>query len=218
MNQKKYNAFKSLSASRKKTYKSQLCDMIINNKDKKRNTFAMSIKNPDAFNILFAYINPHGEAPSEETKYEYIDHFFDGLNNLITKNTYDDVLDRIIDSIDIYGLGFTLQYILNCFYRNNAVNDEFLNRMSVFFRKMYDFNPETRETNIDTLIHEYEAILSETGVLRRLKKSFANKTIMEKQCPTDKELNLITNRCVKRSKTRNTKVQHSSSNTRKNRA
>jgi hypothetical protein len=83
---------------------------------------------------------------------------------------------------------------------------------------MYDFNPETRETNIDTLIHEYEAILSETGVLRRLKKSFANKTIMEKQCPTDKELNLITNRCVKRSKTRNTKVQHSSSNTRKNRA
>jgi serine/threonine protein kinase len=203
MNQKKYNAFKGLSAARKKTYKSQLCEMIINNKNK--NTFAMSIKNPNAFNILFAYINPDGEAPSEETKYEYMDHFFDGLNHLITKNSYDDVLNRIIDSIDVYGLGFTLQYILNCFYRNNAVNDEFLNRMSAFFHKMYDFNPETRETNIDALIDEYEAILLETGILTRLKKSFKNHIVSEKQFPANK----------KRSKSK--KVQLSSTDTRKNR-
>ena len=75
-----------------------------------------------------------------------------------------------IDSIDIYGLGFTLQYILNCFYKENAVDEDFFNRLSEFFYKMYDFNLETRELDIDKLINEYETILLDTGILARLKK------------------------------------------------
>jgi hypothetical protein len=46
---------------------------------------------------------------------------------------------------------------------------------------MYDFNPETREINIDNLINEYENILLETGILTRLKKSFENHIVVNKK-------------------------------------
>jgi serine/threonine protein kinase len=262
MNKNKYNAYKDLSVTRKNAYKTQLSEMIIIKKDSSirnsssKNTFDMSIKNPNAFNILFAYINPDG---TTATKYGYIEYFFDGMNNLISKDSYDANLDRIADSIDVYGLGFTLQYILNCFHKQNAIDIGFFTRLSTFFHKMYDFNPETREINIASLINEYETILLETGVLTRLKKSFVNNAIVNKnlklvkssnsrsnakslshalekfatldptsssdiiqlkQCPPEKELNLVTNRCVKKCKsgqTRNAKFRCVSSNTRKRR-
>jgi hypothetical protein len=252
MNKDKYEAFKGLSDTRKNAYKTQFSEMIIKSKgsssrsSSSKNTFDMSIKNPGAFNILFAYINPDG---TTATKHGYIEHFFDGMDNLISKDGYDTNLNRIVDSIDIYGLGFTLQYILNCFYKHNVLSLDFFTRLSTFFHKMYDFNPETREINIDTLINEYETILLETGILTRLKKSFVNNKIVNKkplvivrkskskslshtlekfatldptsspdtfdklqlkQCPPEKELNIVTNRCVKKCKpfeTRNSKFR-----------
>jgi serine/threonine protein kinase len=266
MNKDKYDAFKGLSVSRKNAYKTQLSEMIIKSKgsistsSSNKNTFEMSIKNPGAFNILFNYINPDG---TTATKHGYIEHFFDGMNNLISKDNYDANLDRIVNSIDVYGLGFTLQFILNCFYEQHALNLDFFTRLSTFFHKMYDFNPETREINIDNLINEYENILLEIGVLTRLKKSFVNNTIVNKnlklirysnsrsnskslshalekfetldpnftspdtfdklqlkQCPPEKELNIVTNRCVKKCKpgqTRNSKFRCVNKNTKKHR-
>jgi hypothetical protein len=139
------------------------------------------------------------------------------------KDSYNTNLDRIVSSIDVYGLGFTLQYILNCFYKHNALDLDVFNHLSAFFHKMYDFNPETRENNIDSLITEYENILLEIGVLARLKKSFKNNILVNKkpiiqQCSSEKELNLVTNKCVKKckpGKTRNAKFKCVSSKTRK---
>jgi hypothetical protein len=194
--------------------------MIINKQDNQKNTFDMSIKNPDAFNILFSYINAD---VTDDDKYDYIEQFFDGINNLMSKDNYDTNLDRIVSSIDVYGLGFTLQYILNCFYKHNALDLSVFNRLSAFFHKMYDFNPETREINIDSLINEYENILLEIGILTRLKKSFKNNILVNKkpmiqQCSPEKDLNLVTNKCVKKckpGKTRNAKFKCVSSKTRK---
>ena len=183
MNKKKYNEYRELNTTRKKTYKNQLSEMIINNT--KTNPFKMSISNPNAFNILFAYINLNGDPPPSVTKYGYIEHFFDGINNVMANN-YDDVLTDIVNSIDIYGLGFTLQFILNCFYRHEAIDQDFYTRFSTFFHKMYDFNLKTRELNIDNLINEYENILLETGVLTRLTKSFVNHNITNKKPATEK--------------------------------
>ena len=184
MNKKKYNEYHGLSTAREKTYKNQLSEMIINNT--KANTFKMPISNPNAFNILFAYINLNGDPPPSVTKYGYIEHFFDGINNLMADNNYDNILTDIVNSIDIYGLGFTLQFILNCFYRHKAVDQDFYTRFSTFFHKMYDFNLKTRELNIENLINEYENILLETGVLTRLKKSFENHNITNKKPATEK--------------------------------
>jgi hypothetical protein len=194
--------------------------MIINKQDKQKNTFDMSIKNPGAFNILFSYINPD---VTNDDKYDYIQQFFNGMNNLMSKDSYNTNLDRIVSSIDVYGLGFTLQYILNCFHKQKAIDTDIFNHLSTFFHKMHDFNPETREINIDSLITEYENILLEIGVLARLKKSFRNNILVNKkpmiqQCSSEKELNLVTNKCVKKckpGKTRNAKFKCVSSKTRK---
>jgi hypothetical protein len=137
----------------------------------------LPIRHPDAFSILFAYINPEGVEPVSAKKYGYIQHFFDGFNELIDNNPYSTVLDKITDSIDVFGLGFTMQYILNCFMRQKAISNDMFNRLSSFFHKMYDFNPNTRETNIDVLLNEYETILLETGILMRLKKDFKDNTV-----------------------------------------
>jgi serine/threonine protein kinase len=265
MDKNKYTAYQRLSSARRQTYKSQLSEMIM--EKTKQNTFDMPIRNPDSFNILFSYLNPDGEIPPNSTVYKYIDDFFDGFNHLIKSNDYNYVLNNIVDSIDVYGMGFTLKYILNCFYRHNAIDLDFFTRLSSFFEKMYSFNPETREINIDNLINEYENILLETGVLTRLKKTFETQLVVNKKlvnkktvnkktvnkktvnkktvnkktvnkklvsaskskslskeldlfasldpiinkvCPKDKDLNLATNKCVKKCKlgqTRNAKFR-----------
>ena len=177
MNKDKYETYNKYTPFTKNTYKEQLSNMIIANS--KVNTLKLPIKHPDAFNIIFSYIDPDGKEPVIATKYAYIQHFFDGFNNLIKKHTYDEVLTRIINSIDVYGLGFSLQYILNCFYRHRAISLDFFTRLSTFFHKMYDFNPETREIDTFSLLNEYENILLETGILTRLKKTFVNNNLID---------------------------------------
>jgi serine/threonine protein kinase len=200
MNKDNWINYNNLNKAKKITYKNQLSEMIVS--ESKKNTFDISIKNPASFNLLFSYINTDEDFLNDATKYNYIEHFFDGYNNLITNNSYDNVLDRTIDSIDVYGIGFTLQYILNCFYRQNVIDLRFFKRLSTFFYKMYDFNPETREINIDNLINEYENILLETGILTRLNKSIENHIV-------------VTNKENKFGKTRNAKIKNISKKTRK---
>ena len=96
----------------------------------KENTANLKIKRPDAFEIFFSYINPTGKNMTHSAKYAFLDEFFDGIEELV-KVDYDTYLERIIDSIDVHGLGFTLQYILNCFKRHNAVSDVFFTKCSM---------------------------------------------------------------------------------------
>jgi len=179
MNKKMFQKYKSSSYIKREEYLNQLSNLIVTKSEV--NTLKLPIRHPDAFNILFTYINPEGITPLSATKYSYIQHFFDGFNELIdSSSSYSDVLNQITDSIDIFGLGFTMQYILNCFKRQKAVNIDTFTRLSAFFHKMYDFNPFLREKNIDTLINEYETIMLETGVLTRQKKDFENNLLVNK--------------------------------------
>jgi hypothetical protein len=70
--------------------------------------------------------------------------------------------------------------MLNCFNKQNAIDQVFFRRLSIFFNKMCDFNPATREINIDKLINEYEDILLNTGLLARLNLKFVNHTPVTK--------------------------------------
>lgn len=149
--------------------KNELIGMLVS--DAKKNTAKLPLKRPEAFELFFSYINPTGKDMTTNAKYAFIESFFDGLDEMVTLE-YDDYLDDAIDSIDVYGLGFTLQYILNCFKRHNGVSEPFFNRASALFFKMYDLNPDDRELNIYELLDEYESILLETGILTRLNKRF----------------------------------------------
>ena len=149
--------------------KEELTGMLVSGS--KKNTTGLALKRPESFELFFSYINPTGKDMTTDAKYAFVEDFFDGLNEMV-KLDYDDYLDDAIDSIDVYGLGFTLQYILNCFKRHNAVSQDFFNLASALFSKMYDSNPDNRELNIYELLDEYESILLGTGVLTRLNKRF----------------------------------------------
>jgi serine/threonine protein kinase len=179
MNKNNYNKYKHRNKNRRDYWKNELSELIVSNSNK--NTLALPINRPDSFKILFSYIDPNFTIPNASTQYGYISSFFDGLNTLIDNESYSSVLNKITDSIDIFGLGFTMQYILNCFKNKNAINLEFYTRLTTFFHKMYDFNPNTRVIDIDSLITEYENILLELGILTRLKKSFKNHNIIKKE-------------------------------------
>lgn len=178
MNKRFYNNYKNSSKQYKDVFKKQLCDMIIT--DSKMNNMNIPIAHPEAFKIIFTYLNLRNEIPDATTQYSYINAFFNGFNELIEKESYDTVLDHIINSIDVFGLGFSLQYMANCFRRLGALTDEEYIQLSSLFHKMYDFNPITRETNLDYLINEYENILMRNGVLTRLNVSFKDNKLVKK--------------------------------------
>ena len=178
MDKEKYTIYKNSSKSRRTIFKNELSELII--ADSEVNTLDLPINNPQSFSILFTYLNPDNTVPNAATQYGYINSFFDGFNEMINKHNYNDVLNYIIDSIDIFGLGFTLQFMANCFKRHNALSLNNFTRLSIFFHKMYDFNPINRVINIDILLNEYENILLENGVLTRLNKSFENNTLVNK--------------------------------------
>ena len=183
MEKKEYNKYTDLNVSDKTLFKNELSKLIAGNSmvtNSKINAFKLPIHNPSSFKILFTYLNPDNTVPNTSTQYGYINSFFNGFNDMIKHKSYDDVLNYIVDSIDVFGLGFTLQFMANCFNRLHALSLPDFTRLSTFFYKMCDFNPLTRVIDIDLLLNEYENILLELGILIRLNKSFKNHILVNK--------------------------------------
>jgi serine/threonine protein kinase len=218
MNKKHYDYFHG-SDDKKNNIIQSFSQMIVTNK--LENPHNLPIKNPNAFNLVFTYINPDLVQPTALTKYGYLNDFFD---NFKLDVNYDVYLNNTIDSIDIYGLGFTLQFVLNEFYKRKAISEDFFVRCSRLFSTMYSFNPYTRELNIENLITNYDNILLEYGLLsideviippkiieeykRELSKppktitpELSRYAILDPPlCAEGKERNPHTNRCVNKCK------------------
>jgi serine/threonine protein kinase len=180
MNYKKFNNYKNLNSRNKEKYADIFTKLLISPDDKQviPPSFDLDISNPNQFKILFTYLNPENIEPNIFTQSGYITSYFNGMNNTIKTKSYNTILNFIVDSIDVYGLGFSLQYIANCFKRNDALSLEEFTRLSSLFNKMYDFNPETRVIELNELLDEYEMIMLENGVLGRLGKSFKNNILV----------------------------------------
>jgi hypothetical protein len=178
MDKQQYNNYNHRNSTRRTVWKNQLSNLIVNNSN--INTLDLPINNPESIHILFTYLSPTYTVPDAATQYGYINSFFDGFNDLIKTNSYAKVLDHTTDSIDVFGLGFTLQFMANCFKKLNALSLEDYTRLSTFFHKMYDFNPVTRVIDIELLLSEYENILLELGFLTRTRKSFENNILVNK--------------------------------------
>lgn len=174
MNKYYYNYYKTNKKVPSK-FKTIIERLIINGSP---NNTGFPMRRPDSFKLLFKYIEPDGKEPTKTKQYAYISSFFTGFDDFMKNKNYDQYINNSVDSIDIFGLGFTLQFILNCFKRENAVDDEFYNKASALFAKMYDFNPVTRELNLDNILSEYENILLQTGILTRRNKNFKNHELL----------------------------------------
>lgn len=178
MDKLQYSNYKGRNQARRTYWKNSLSELIVT--DSKSNPLDLPINNPKAFSILFSYLNPDNTVPNSSTQYGYINSFFDGFNEMIDTESYDNVLNYITDSIDVFGLGFSLQFMANCFKRLNALSLADYTALSTVFHKMYDFNPKNRVIDIDQLLNMYENVLLEIGVLTRLNKSFENNKLVNK--------------------------------------
>uniref|UniRef100_A0A6C0I7B6 Protein kinase domain-containing protein n=1 Tax=viral metagenome TaxID=1070528 RepID=A0A6C0I7B6_9ZZZZ len=176
MNYNEYSKYRR-SFDRRVLIEEELIGMIVAGNTK--NTANLDIPKPDAFELFFSYINLPGTDMPAAAKYGFYDSAFNSLYEHV-KLPYDEYLDKIIDTIDVYGLGFTLQYILNCFKRHNAVSEDFYTKSSALFAKMFDPEITARVTDIKTLLDEYEDILLETGVLTRLNKTFEDNNLVQR--------------------------------------
>lgn len=181
MNKRFYDYYKNTSNSLSR-FRNVFVKMIINGEP---NTYGIPLKRPDTFHLLFSYIEPKGKKQTNVSQFAYIDDFFKGFDKYVKNYTYDEYLDQATKSIDIFGLGFSLQYILNCFKKNKAIDNDFYTKASSLFGKMYDFNPLSRELDIENLLNEYENILLETGILTRLNKHFVDHEVVDKSLIPD---------------------------------
>jgi serine/threonine protein kinase len=159
-----------------------LSQRIIMGKNTKPKIF-LPINKPKAFDILFTYLNPENVIPSTSTRLAYMTSFFNGFDELVSSKSYAYVLNHITDSIDIFSLGFTLQFMANQFHLRGAISLSDFTKLSIFFHKMWDFNPSTRVVNLSALLVEYERILLELGVLSRLNSCFENHKVIHKAPP-----------------------------------
>jgi serine/threonine protein kinase len=185
MNKKQFDKYKDYTKASRNELEAEFTDMLVSGSI--NNYYNLPINHPESFNILFNYINPELVESDPIVKNGYINDFFNDLNMNINRLSYDNYLNRTIDSIDIYGLGFSLQFVLNHFNKKNAIGETFVRRCSELFRKMYDFTPSTRELDIDKLLNEYEDILLDSGILVRMGKTFINNVLTNK-IPVSKKL------------------------------
>jgi serine/threonine protein kinase len=176
MNHNYYQAYNQKSEEQRTIYKNIIAQRIILNKKVHLNMH-IPIYNQKSFDILFTYLNPDNVIPTSSTRYAYLTSFFDGFNEMIGNNSYDDVLNNMVDSIDVFSIGVTLQYMANNFYNLGGLSLEDFTTLSNFFHKMWDFNPTTRSTDMNKLLTEYETILLELGILTRMDRRFENHKI-----------------------------------------
>jgi serine/threonine protein kinase len=175
MDKRIYDYYKNTPNSLSK-FRNALVKMIINNNP---NVYGIPLKRPDSFKLLFSYIDPKGKEPTNASQFAHIQDFFKGFDKYVNNYTYNEYLQQAAKSIDIFGLGFSLQFILNCFKNNKAVDNNFYTKASALFGKMYDFSPLSRELDIENILNEYENILLETGILTRLNKDFVNHEVVD---------------------------------------
>lgn len=130
MNKKQFNNYKGRNDTGRTYLKDILSELIVANS--KSNPLDLPINKPESFSILFTYLNPDNTVPNAATQYGYINSFFDGFNEIIKTQSYNDILNHTVDSIDVFGLGFTLQFMANCFKRLNALSLEDFTKLSTF--------------------------------------------------------------------------------------
>jgi len=157
------------------------------------NEIELYIRKPHAFNLIFDYIYLD---KNEELKYKDVDLFFSTFDQFISENSYETTIDKTINSIDIYGLGFTLKYVLNHFFMLNAISKEFYDMFSPLFEGMYSFDFFERMDDTKKVLEKYDELLEKSGIRDIIVEqgSNSNNSFVPSRNPTiDTQANYITN-------------------------
>lgn len=112
-------------------------------------------------NTVLDYYKKH----ESETIIQHMKEYYDLLFKVIVPNKYNKFLESVIDTIDSYGLGVSLLYVLNKTY--TLIDPIYAVELRKIFSNMVNFNVMKRKS-IETLIEEYKTIIK----LRKSPNSF----------------------------------------------
>jgi len=143
---------------------------------------------------FFEYIVNHSNKDSViQTIETYMKDFYNLLFEVIVPGKYDEFMKTSMKTIDSYGLGFSIIYIINQL-ETNMENREFITKIKSLGYKMT--TPDIRKRmGIEDALHEYEGILESSGILQnhRMHKM----KYKESECSPGKLFNTTKKRCIK---------------------
>lgn len=178
MNAKTYNRFTMLNDAQKTAMCDDIAAAIVANRgssfNKRYRNVDIFINHPTAFTIVFAYINRDMGVPSDFVIHYHVKKFFDGLEHVMRTKTHAEALEVFMQSVDVYGLGMSLQYMINCLREKSIMNDAMHSALSSVFSRMHTIDIRSRELDIDKLMTMYEGVLRQQGILSELGIEFSN--------------------------------------------
>jgi serine/threonine protein kinase len=169
LNKYDFVKFASKSISEKEKVFSQILHDIDNESE---------TKFVDAFQIFMDYII-YNKSKKEEKEIiqKYLLAYHKMLIEQVVPNTYKDFLQKSVKSIDVYGLGMSLYYLLNC--STKFLKKDFIGALETCFFNMTTPNLLQR-FSIEEAIDMYENIFTEFGFMEEFGLVFENHEIVQK--------------------------------------
>jgi hypothetical protein len=116
-----------------------------------------------------------------ETINSTIKSVMDGIRAYKHSNVnFEKFVNDTVPFMDIYAMGFTMNHMLNSFYRKGSITNGQYLLYSGLFKSMFHFDFTKRLMDINLIISKYEEILRQTGVLERLNRTFVDNQIVNK--------------------------------------
>lgn len=128
---------------------------------------------------------------------EYMQDFYNLLMFVIVPNEYNNFVKKSLNTMDSYGLGFSIIYILNNI-GPRMKNKDFINQMHILAYNMT--TPDLRKRIlIEDALTEYTNILNNSGLLTKYGASPSIfQLTTDPYCPPSKKYNATKKKCVKK--------------------
>jgi hypothetical protein len=122
----------------------------------------------------------YAETNTPETIESTIKSTMDGIRSYKHSNvSFEKFVNDTVPFMDIYAFGFTMNHMLNSFYRKSAISNAQYLLYSALFKAMFHFDFTKRLMSIDLIVSKYEEILKQVGVLERLNRTFVDHKIVK---------------------------------------
>jgi serine/threonine protein kinase len=146
--------------------------IIFKNKMKQNNYMVKADSYHSAFEFM---VNASTNESVNDVINNYVDGFILGLNEARrTHMSYENFVRKCVLSADTYALGFTMNHMINAFYREGAISKPVYNDFRKVFEAMFDTNFIHRVSDTEVLLNLYEQALVKTGTAHRLKVIIEN--------------------------------------------
>lgn len=165
LNKNRYNEFAKLSDAKKAEYYQSILRELANDPD------ADTTK---AFKTFYSF-TIDDDTESQEFK-DHMTGFYQTLSAELTMKSYKNFITKSISSVDVYGLGITLLYILK--NTQHLLKDKLHRDLRALSNSMIDAQLSKRISS-NAALAAYETILTENGIMAKYNMAFANHTILE---------------------------------------